>query len=139
MGKVASFGATITDLGPWSAAFQMRYFGPRPLVEDNSQRSATTAIAYARVGYKFNRRWTAQLDAFNLFDRQVSDVDYYYASRLPGEPAEGVNDIHYHPAERRSFRLTRRCFNGAAWPGGAAWSDDDSIPTLLLGRPARPR
>ena len=64
------------------------------------------AIAYARVGYKFNRRWSAQLDAFNLFDRKVSDVDYYYASRLPGEPAQGVDDIHYHPAERRSFRLT---------------------------------
>jgi len=106
VGKVASFGATIADLGPWSGAFQMRYFGPRPLIEDNSQRSASTAIAYARVGYKFNRRWTAQLDAFNLFDRKVSDVDYYYASRLPGEPAEGVDDIHYHPAERRSFRLT---------------------------------
>jgi len=106
VGKVASFGATIADLGPWSAAFQMRYFGPRPLIEDNSQRSASTAIAYARVGYKFNRRWTAQLDAFNLFDRKVSDVDYYYASRLPGEPAEGVDDIHYHPAEHRSFRLT---------------------------------
>ncbi|TFW19164.1 TonB-dependent receptor [Duganella callida] len=106
IGKVASFGATISDLGPWSAAFQMRYFGPRPLIEDNSQRSATTAIAYARLGYKFKRRWTVQLDAFNLFDRQVSDVDYYYASRLPGEPAEGVQDIHTHPAERRSFRLT---------------------------------
>ncbi|MTV37889.1 TonB-dependent receptor [Duganella radicis] len=106
IGKVASFGATITDLGPWSAAFQMRYFGPRPLIEDNSRRSATTAIAYARIGYKFNRRWSAQLDAFNLFDRKVSDVDYYYASRLPGEPAEGVDDIHYHPAERRTFRLT---------------------------------
>jgi outer membrane receptor protein involved in Fe transport len=106
IGKVASFGATIMDLGPWSGAFQMRYFGPRPLIEDNSQRSASTAIAYARVGYKFNRRWTVQLDAFNLFDRKASDVDYYYASRLPGEPAEGVDDIHYHPAERRTFRLT---------------------------------
>ncbi|QGZ43344.1 TonB-dependent receptor [Pseudoduganella flava] len=106
IGKVASFGATMTNVGPWSAAFQMRYIGPRPLIEDDSQRSGTTAIAYARLGYRFNRRWAAQLDAFNLFDRRVSDVDYYYASRLPGEPAEGVADIHYHPAERRSFRLT---------------------------------
>jgi len=36
----------------------------------------------------------------------VSDVDYFYASRLPGEPAEGVDDIHFHPAESRSARLT---------------------------------
>jgi outer membrane receptor protein involved in Fe transport len=106
IGKVASFGATVMDLGPWSGAFQMRFFGPRPLIEDNSVRSASTAIAYARVGYKFNRRWSMQLDAFNLFDRKVSDIDYYYASRLPGEPAQGVDDIHYHPAERRSFRVT---------------------------------
>ncbi|WP_373988293.1 TonB-dependent receptor [Duganella sp. BuS-21] len=106
IGKVASFGATVMDLGPWSGAFQMRFFGPRPLIEDNSVRSASTAIAYARVGYKFNRRWSMQLDAFNLFDRKVSDIDYYYASRLPGEPADGVDDIHYHPAERRSFRVT---------------------------------
>ncbi len=106
IGKVASFGATITDIGPWSGAFQMRYFGPRPLIEDNSRRSATTAIAYARVGYRIDRRWAVSLDAFNLFDRKASDVDYYYASRLPGEPAEGVDDIHYHPVEPRTFRLT---------------------------------
>ena len=106
IGKVASFGATVTDIGPWSGAFQMRYFGPRPLIEDNSQRSATTAIAYARIGYKIDRRWAMSLDAFNLFDRKASDVDYYYPSRLAGEPAEGVDDIHYHPVEPRTFRLT---------------------------------
>ena len=106
IGKVASFGATITDIGPWSAAFQMRYFGPRPLIEDDSRRSSTTAIAYGRLGYRIDRRWALSLDAFNLFDRKASDIDYYYASRLPGEPAEGVDDIHYHPVEPRTVRLT---------------------------------
>jgi outer membrane receptor protein involved in Fe transport len=108
IGKVASFGATIADQGPWSGAFQMRYFGPRPLIEDNSQRSATTAIAYARIGYRIGQRWSLSLDAFNLFDRKASDVDYYYVSRLAGEPAEGVGDIHYHPVEPRTWRLTLR-------------------------------
>jgi outer membrane receptor protein involved in Fe transport len=106
IGKVASFGATMTDIGPWSAAFQMRYFGPRPLIEDDSRKSSTTAIAYGRLGYKIDRRWALSLDAFNLFDRKASDIDYYYASRLPGEPAEGVDDIHYHPVEPRTVRLT---------------------------------
>ena len=32
--------------------------------------------------------------------------DYYYASRLPGEPAAGVNDVHTHPAEPRSTRVS---------------------------------
>jgi hypothetical protein len=45
------------------------------------------------------------LSAFNLFDAKVSDIDYYYASRLAGEPGEGIEDIHMHPAIPRSARL----------------------------------
>jgi hypothetical protein len=45
-------------------------------------------------------------DIFNLLDAQSSDIDYYYASRLPGEPLAGVNDIHTHPSEPREFRFS---------------------------------
>ncbi len=104
--KVASFGVTLNDLGRWSGAFQLRYFGPRPLIEDNSVRSQSTTLAYARVGYKVDTKTKLSLDIFNLFNRQASDIDYYYPSRLAGEPAEGINDIHFHPVEPRTFRLT---------------------------------
>ena len=104
--KVASFGVTVTDQGSWSGAFQLRYFGPRPLIEDNSVRSASTTLAYARVAYQINRKTRLSLDVFNLFDKRASDIDYYYASRLPGEGADGVNDRHFHPVEPRSVRLT---------------------------------
>ena len=103
---VVSLGATVTDLGPWFGHLQLRYFGPRPLIEDNSQRSKSTTLAYLRVGYQFNPKLKVALDVFNLFDRKASDIDYYYASRLPGEPAEGVDDIHFHPVEPRTLRLT---------------------------------
>ena len=46
------------------------------------------------------------LDVFNLFDRKASDIDYAYASRLKGEAAGGVDDIHFHPVEPRSLRVT---------------------------------
>ena len=104
--KVASFGATVSNLGDWSGAFQLRYFGPRPLIEDNSVRSASTTIAYARVGYKINQKAKLSFDIFNLFNRQSSDIDYLYTSRLSGEAATGVDDIHFHPVEPRSARLT---------------------------------
>ena len=104
--KVASFGVTVTDRGPWSGAFQLRYFGPRPLIEDNSVRSASTTLAYARLAYQLNRRTRLSLDVFNLFNKRASDIDYYYASRLPGEAQDGVNDRHSHPVEPRSARLT---------------------------------
>jgi len=104
--RVASFGITVTELGPWFGQFQVRYFGPRPLIEDNSQRSEATTLAYLRVGYRVAPAFKVHLDVFNLFNRKGSDIDYYYASRLPGEPAGGVNDIHFHPVEPRSVRLT---------------------------------
>jgi hypothetical protein len=104
--KVASFGVTVNGPGRWFGAFETRYFGPRPLVEDNSVRSASTALAYARVGYKIGARTRLTLDVFNLFDKAASDIDYYYASRLPGEPADGVADRHFHPVEPRTARLS---------------------------------
>ena len=45
------------------------------------------------------------LDVFNLFDAEDSDIDYFYTSRLPGEPADGVDDIHFHPTLPRTARL----------------------------------
>jgi outer membrane receptor protein involved in Fe transport len=104
--KVASVGVTVTDHGPWFGQFQVRYFGPRPLIEDNSQRSKSTTLAYLRAGYRINNNLSVALDVFNLFDRKASDIDYFYTSRLKGEPAAGVDDIHFHPVEPRSVRLT---------------------------------
>jgi hypothetical protein len=104
--KVASFGVTVKDLGRWFGGVELRYFGPRPLIEDNSVKSASTALAYGRVGYQLAKSTRLTLDGFNLFNRRASDIDYYYASRLPGEAAEGVDDVHSHPVEPRTWRLT---------------------------------
>ena len=32
---------------------------------------------------------TGTLELFNIFNAEASDIDYFYASRLPGEPFEG--------------------------------------------------
>jgi hypothetical protein len=104
--KMASLGLSLTDWQGWFGALQWRYFGPRPLIEDNSQRSASTSLAYLRVGRQLDPDVRLSLDVFNLFNRKASDIDYYYASRLRGEPPEGVNDIHFHPVEPRTLRAT---------------------------------
>jgi hypothetical protein len=102
--RVASFGVTANDFGPWSGTLHMRYFGPRPLIEDNSVRSQSSLIWSLRASYKFDARTRLELDVLNLFDRRGHDIDYYYASQLRGEPAP-VGDIHFHPAEPRAVRL----------------------------------
>ena len=46
------------------------------------------------------------VDLFNILDARNSDIDYYYQSRLSGEPAGGVADIHAHPT-LRALRASR--------------------------------
>jgi hypothetical protein len=46
------------------------------------------------------------LDVFNILDARESDIDYYYRSRLLGEPVAGVNDIHTHPTLPRTARVS---------------------------------
>ena len=58
------------------------------------------------LGYRFGNGLRMQLEAFNLFDTKASQIDYFYASRLPGEPAAGVEDRHFHPAEPLALRFT---------------------------------
>jgi outer membrane receptor protein involved in Fe transport len=103
--RVASLAATVRELGPWSASLQWRYLGSGALVEDNSVRSRPAITTNLRVGHRFSRRLEASLDVFNLFDRPVEDIQYFYESQLRNESAP-VSDRHLHPAEPRSLRLT---------------------------------
>ena len=102
---VASLALSVDKLGPWFGALQMRYFGPRPLIENNSVRSKSTATLNGRIGYKFSPTVKVELEGFNLSNRKDSAIDYYYASQLKGETAP-VTDVHFHPIESRSFRVS---------------------------------
>jgi hypothetical protein len=103
---IASAGVTFGEATGWFGAMKMRYFGPRPLIEDDSVRSDATLLFDGRIGYAFDNGWKVWIDGFNLFNSKASQIDYYYTSRLPGEPADGVNDIHFHPVEPLAVRLT---------------------------------
>ena len=102
---VVAAGATIHDFHGFFGGPRVRFFGPRPLIEDNSVRSKSTLLLSALLGYEFNESWTVQAEAFNLLNRKDSAIDYYYASRLQGEAANGVDDIHFLPVEPINFRI----------------------------------
>jgi outer membrane receptor protein involved in Fe transport len=103
--RVITAGVTVDNLGPWFGNVNVRHFGPRPLIEDNSVKSDSTTLLNLRAGYKINKQFQVSLDVFNLLDEEASNIDYFYESQLPGEPAP-VADIHFHPIERRGARLT---------------------------------
>ena len=103
--RVASVAATVRDRQGWTASLQWRYLGSGALVEDNSVRSLPSSTFNLRLTRVLGERAALTLDVFNLFDREVNDIQYFYESRLPGEAA-AVADRHLHPAEPRSARVT---------------------------------
>jgi TonB-dependent receptor-like protein len=103
---VVSAGATVDTVHDVFGSVRFRYFGSRPLIEDNSVRSRATSLVNVEAGYKVTRSARIALDLFNPFDVKASDTDYYYASRLPGEPLGGITDIHGHPTPPRTARVS---------------------------------
>ncbi len=89
----------------WFGSLRVRYFGERPLTEDGEVMSDSSSSVNLRLGYRWPRM-ELYADILNLTDSNDHDIDYYYASRLPGEPAEGIEDQHYHVLEPRTARVT---------------------------------
>jgi Carboxypeptidase regulatory-like domain/TonB dependent receptor/TonB-dependent Receptor Plug Domain len=105
VGVVADAGVTVMPRRRLFGALRLRAFGPRALVEDGSRSSRATRLVNARAGLQLRKGLALVADAFNLFDAAGSDIDYFYASRLPGEPEGGVDDRHFHPAVPRTLRV----------------------------------
>jgi hypothetical protein len=96
----------------WSAAkhgafgaVRIRHFGSYPLIEDNTVRATPSTLLNAEAGYAF-RDVRLQLTVMNILDPRADDIQYYYASRLRGEPATGIGDVHFHPVEPRQLRAS---------------------------------
>jgi outer membrane receptor protein involved in Fe transport len=103
--RVISAGATIEPRQKIFGSVRVRHFGPRPLIENASVQSRSTTLWNAEAGYRLSNKARLVFEVFNIFDAAVSDIDYFYASRLPGEPAAGIEDIHSHPALPRTARF----------------------------------
>ena len=106
VGKTIATGLSFANDGPWAASLRWRYFGDIPLIEDGSQKWSSSSTLNGQLSYRLGNGLELMLQGFNLLDRADNDVEYFYASRLPGEPAEGIGDVHFHPLPKRSFRMS---------------------------------
>lgn len=93
----------------WSDAFatslRLRHLGRRPLVEDGSVRSSSSTLVNAQATWQLDANREFGLAVLNLLDRKDSDIEYWYASQLPGEPGP-VDDVHFHPVEPFTVQLS---------------------------------
>ena len=101
---VASAGVSVNNLSGFFGSVRVRYFGPRALIEDDSVRSKSSTLVNFRAGWQATPWARLTVDVYNVLNTQASDVEYFYASRLPGEPAAGVEDVHLHPVDPRTIR-----------------------------------
>ena len=104
--RVISGGVTVEPTRQVFGSIRLRHFGARPLIEDASVTSLPTTVWNGEIGYALSPQARLVVEAFNLFDATAPDIEYFYASRLPGEPDQGFEDVHTHPALPRSLRIT---------------------------------
>lgn len=102
--SVLSAGASWKIAASSTLSLTWRRLGAAPLVEDNSVRSRPSSLINALFVQDFGRA-SLMVEVLNLTDSRKDDIAYSYASRLPGEPAEGVDDVHFHPVEPRAVRV----------------------------------
>ena len=105
IGAVVTAGVVAGKSEGVFGSVRLRYFGEQPIIEDNSVKEPASTTFNARLGWR-NREWEFALDVLNALDRRNDDIAYFYPSRLRGEPAAGVDDTHFHPAEPRTFRVS---------------------------------
>ncbi len=105
---VASLGLSLIDVQRVTGGVRARYLGPRPIVEDGSAVADRSFVVNAEAGYRVFAKARLMIDVLNAFNSRASDIEYFYASRLLGEPSEGADDIHLHPITPRSARVSLR-------------------------------
>jgi hypothetical protein len=101
-----SLAAYVKEAGPWSGSLALRYLGGYPLSSDNAVKGSGYHEWNGDVRYAFGSGWSAAVGIFNLLNTKANAMEYWYVDRLPAEPAAGVADVHIHPLEPISFRVT---------------------------------
>ena len=91
---IGSFGVLVDNLGPWFGGLQWRKLGPYPISDgDQFPQDKGYSEFNLDVGYKVSANLKVQLSLYNLFNTHANSSAYYYTSRLPGEPPEGVDGL----------------------------------------------
>ena len=101
--SVISGGVTYRAPSGAFGALRVRHLGAYPLIEDDSVRADAMTLCNLGAGWD-GGGWEVGVEVINVLDSESDDIQYFYASRLDGEAAEGVEDFHVHPVEPLAVR-----------------------------------
>jgi outer membrane receptor protein involved in Fe transport len=91
-----------------SSSFEMRHIGNRVADDFGHHTARGYTLFNSTTRYRY-RNFEAFLTVENLTNTDWREAQFFFTSRLAGEPAGGVDDIHFTPGTPRSF------FGGLAW------------------------
>jgi outer membrane receptor protein involved in Fe transport len=103
---IGSLAAYMKNLGPWSGGLNYRYLSGFPLSSDDEIQGHGYAEWNGDAHYDIGSGWSTGVGVYNLTNKHADAAEFWYIDRLKGEPAGGVADVHVHPLEGRSVRLT---------------------------------
>jgi outer membrane receptor protein involved in Fe transport len=104
---VGSFGVLVDNIGPWFGSLQWRCLGSYPITDGAAlPKDPGYSEVNLDLGYKVTPTLKLQVSVLNLFNTRANASAFYYASRLAGEPSDGVRDFQVHPLEPISARFT---------------------------------
>jgi outer membrane receptor protein involved in Fe transport len=101
-----SFNVYVKNLDAWSGSLGYRYLSGYPLSADDVIQGHGYGEWSGDAHYAFANGWGLGLGIYNLTNKKADAAEFWYIDRLRGEPAAGVADIHVHPLEGRTARLT---------------------------------
>jgi outer membrane receptor protein involved in Fe transport len=91
-----------------SASLEMRHLGDRYATEDRDAKTRGYTLFDFTARYRY-RSLEAFVSVENLTDTDWREAQFFFNSRLPGEPDEGVADMHFTPGGPRAV------LGGLAW------------------------
>jgi outer membrane receptor protein involved in Fe transport len=94
--SAGEFGASAVK-GLWEASVRLRYLGAYPLVPSGTRTADAEVMLNLRLAYKPGN-FTYYGELLNVFDARGKDIEYYYATYIPGVLA---------PGEQQTTRLSR--------------------------------
>jgi hypothetical protein len=110
VGVVIASGISLHDYKGFSSSMRLRYFGPRDLTSDGIFRSNQTVMLNGGLSYQIKKKWRVSAEFLNMLDRNDSDIDYAYESRITPTAASTFTRVA-HPVEPFQVRFgLRRTF-----------------------------
>ena len=104
------YSALMYSTDKWSSSINYKYFGSRPLTEDDSIQSSRATIVNGMVSTVLYNNWVLRAEIFNLLNSRIDRIQYYYPTRLRNEPVGpeegGYNDRIVSPFPGRNFRIS---------------------------------